>query len=131
MKFQNMSASLVIGIALLLMACGDGNGNKGTSSGIFVDSPVDGLHFTTSSNPMGGFTSGGGHFECQAGDTVMFFIGTRQIGNPQPCPSEFVTAVSVLGASSVTAPEVINLAQLLMTLATSVTSTLLTLPQPL
>jgi hypothetical protein len=58
MKFQNMSASLVIGIALLLMACGgDGNGNKGMSSGIFVDSPVDGLHFTTSSNPMGGFTS--------------------------------------------------------------------------
>src|SRR5437868_6594721 len=132
MKFQNMSASLVIGIALLLMACGgDGNGNKGTSSGIFVDSPVDGLHYTTSSNPMGGFTSGGGHFECQAGDTVTFFIGTRQIGNPQPCPSEFVTAVSVLGASSVTAPEVINLAQLLMTLATSVTSTLLMLPQPL
>src|SRR5437868_9922675 len=131
MKFQNMSASLVIGIALLLMACGDGNGNKGTSSGIFVDSPVDGLHFTTSSNPMGGFTSGGGHFECQVGDTVTFFIGTHQIGNPQPCPAEIVTAVSVLGASSVTAPDVVNLAQLLMTLATSVTPTLMTLPQPL
>ena len=130
MKFQNMSAPLVIGMALLLVACGSGSGN-GTSTGIFVDSPVDGLHFTTSSNPMGGFTSGGGHFECQAGDTVMFFIGTRQIGNPQPCPSEIVTAVSVLGASSVTAPEVINLAQLLMTLATSVTPALMTLPQTL
>ena len=113
-----------------LVACGSDSGN-GTSTGIFVDSPVDGLHFTTSSNPMGGFTSGGGHFECQAGDTVMFFIGTRQIGNPQPCPSEIVTAVSVLGASSVSAPEVINLAQLLMTLATSVTPALMTLPQTL
>ena len=104
MKFQTMSAPLVIGMVLLLVACSDGNANKGTSSGIFVDSPVDGLHFMTSSNPMGGFTSGGGHFECQAGDTVTFFIGTHQIGNPQPCPSEIVRAVSVLGASSVTAP---------------------------
>ena len=131
MKVQNMGAPLVIGMSLLLVACGSGNGDKETSTGIFVDSPVDGLHFTTSSNPTGGFTSGGGHFECQSGDVVMFFIGTRQIGNPQPCPSEIVTAVSVLGASSVTAPEVVNLAQLLMTLATSVTSALMTLPQPL
>ena len=132
MKLQIISALLVIGMTLLLVACGDGNGDKGTSStGTFFDSPVDGLHFTTSSNSMDGFTSGGGHFECQIGDTVRFFIGTHQIGNPQPCPSEIVTAVSVLGASSVTAPEVVNLAQLLMTLATSVTPTLMTLPQTL
>ena len=62
---------------------------------------------------------------------MRFFIGTFQIGNPQPCPSGIVTAVSVLGASSVTAPEVVNLAQLLMTLAASVTATLMTLPQTL
>ena len=131
MKFQNGSAPFVMGTALLLMACGDGKGDQGTSSGIFVDSPVDGLSFMTSANPMAGVTSGGGHFECQAGDTITFFLGTRQIGNPQLCPTEIVTAVSVLGASSVTAPEVINLAQLLMTLATSVTPTLMTLPQTL
>jgi hypothetical protein len=131
-KRQIASALRGIGMALLLVACSDGSsGDKETSTGIFVDSPVDGLHFTTSSNSMGGFTSGGGHFECQVGDTVRFFIGTHQIGNPQPCPSEIVTAVSVLGASSVTAPEVVNLAQLLMTLATSVTPTLMTLPQTL
>ena len=97
--------------------------NEETSTGIFVDSPVDGLHFTTSSNPTGGFTSGGGHFECQSGDVVMFFLGTRQIGNPQPCPSEIVTAVSILGAASVTAPEVVNLARLLMTLPAGALST--------
>lgn len=131
MTVQNISAPFVIGMSVLLVACGSSNGDNETSTGIFVDSPVDGVHFTTSSNPTGGFTSEGGHFECQSGDVVMFFLGTRQIGNPQPCPSEIVTAVSVLGASSVTAPEVVNLAQLLMTLATSVTPALMTLPQPL
>jgi len=131
MTLEKVSPVLVIGSALLLVACGDGNGDKGTSTGTFVDSPVDALHFTTSSNPTGGFTSEGGHFQCQAGDVVRFFIGTLQIGNPQPCPAEIVTAVSVLGASSVTAPEVVNLAQLLMTLATNVTTTLITLPQTL
>ena len=127
-----LSTILVIGVAGFLVSCGDGSsGNKGVSTGIFVDSRVDGLQYATSSHPKAGFTHEGGHFQCDFGDTVTFFIGTIQIGNPQPCPSDIVTAVSVLGTSSVTAPEVVNLAQLLMTIATSVTSTVITLPHTL
>jgi hypothetical protein len=131
-------AMVVVG-CLASASCGDNSGGDGggtpaasaSVTGTFVDSPVDGLRYTTTSNPGGGFTSGGGHFQCQPGDVVRFFIGTRQLGNEQPCSSDVVTAVSVLGASSVTAPQVVNLSQLLLTLATTITPALITIPQTL
>jgi FG-GAP repeat/Divergent InlB B-repeat domain len=142
MKSEVVKTALVIGVSMLLAACGGGSSTSesgGTSpantttitSGTFVDSSVDGLPYSTSSNPAGGITGGGGHFQCQPGDTVRFFLGARQIGNAQPCSSDTVTVVSVLGAASVTDPQVVNLTQLLLTLATSVTPSVMTLPQPL
>ena len=124
---------------MLLAACSGGSSSDGggtspaatPTTGTFIDSPVDGLRYTTSSNPAGGLTSGGGHFQCQPGETMTFFLGMRQIGNAQPCSSDAVTVVSVLGATSVTDPQVVNVAQLLMTLATTVTPSVMTLPQPL
>src|SRR5690242_4115439 len=115
MKSEVVKTALVIGVSMLLAACGGGSSTSesgGTSpantttitSGTFVDSSVDGLPYSTSSNPAGGITGGGGHFQCQPGDTVRFFLGARQIGNAQPCSSDTVTVVSVLGAASVTDP---------------------------
>jgi hypothetical protein len=62
---------------------------------------------------------------------VTFFLGTLKIGNAQPCSADALTAVSVLGATSVTDLQVVHVTQLLMTLATSVTPSVMTLPQPL
>src|SRR5215469_4578332 len=126
-RYRNITnAGVLVLLCLSLMNCsggGDGGGGGGgattasSPASTFVDSPVDGLHFTTPpSNPAGGLTSGGGHFQCQLGDTVTFDLGGRKIGNPQSCSSNIVTVVSVLGATSATAPEVVNLAQLLLTL---------------
>jgi len=67
---------------------------------------------------------------------VTFYYGptnTFKIGNPLSCPSSpsIVTTVFLLGASSVTDPSVINLAQLLMTLDTKINPNALTMPVPL
>ena len=137
MKSGTLKTALVIGVGMLLAACGAGSSSSGgggttpaatLTTGTFVDSPVDGLHYTTSSNPAGGLTSGGGHFQCQPGDTVTFFLGTLQIGNAQPCSADAVTVVSVLGATTVTDLQVVHVTQVLMTLATSVTPSVMTLP---
>ena len=111
---------------LFLSACGGGSGEGGAGSppvatplsisGTFVDSPVDGLHYTSlPSNPAGSVTQNGGHYQCQPGDSMTFDLGGRVIGNPQPC-GPIVTALSVFGATSMTDQRVVNLSQLLLTL---------------
>ena len=107
---------------LALAACSGGESGGGTASvatpitGTFVDSPVNGLHYTTlPSNPAGGVTVNGGQYQCAPGDTVTFDLGGRVIGTGQPC-GEQVTVVSVFGATSITDLRVRNLAQLLLTL---------------
>ncbi len=108
--------------ALLLAACSSGESGGGAASvaapvtGTFVDSPVNGLHYTSvPSNPVGGMTTNGGQYQCVPSDTVTFDLGGRVIGTGQPC-GELVTAVSVFGATSITDLRVRNLAQLLLTL---------------
>ena len=142
MKGWNQSLYKVVACATLLLglaSCsgGDGGGGGGTppaaspTTGTFVDSLVDGLHFTSPpSNPAGGFTSGGGHFQCQSGDNVTFDLGGKVIGNPQPCSSNVVTAVSVFAATDITDPKVVNLSKLLLTLG-PIVKDVIQIPQPL
>lgn len=103
---------------------------KALIQGTFIDRPVDGVRYTTASNPVGGYTSGGGHYLCHLGETVTFFLGTRQLGVSQPC-TEVVTVASLLRATSLTDPQVVNLAQLLMTLDSQVSPDVITIPVPL
>ncbi len=103
---------------------------KALITGTLVDRPVDGIRYITSTNPVGGVTSGGGHYLCHAGETVTFFLGTRQLGVSQPC-SEVVTVAALLRATSLTDPQVVNLAQLLMTLDNQVSPDVITIPAPL
>ncbi len=115
-----------IGVAawLAFVACSGGeSGGGGAASvaapitGTFVDSPVNGLHYTSPpSNPAGGVTANGGQYQCGPGDTVTFDLGGRVIGTGQTC-GELVTVVSVFGATSITDLRVRNLAQLLLTLS--------------
>jgi hypothetical protein len=114
----------VICAALFLAACSSGgnDGGGGTPAaatpitGTFVDSPVNGLHYTSPpSNPAGGVTANGGQYHCMTGDTVTFDLGGRTIGSGQPC-GPLVTVVSVFGATSTADPRVVNLSRLLLTL---------------
>ena len=109
---------------LFLAACSSGGGDGGGgapaatthTTGTFVDSPVNGLHYTSPpSNPAGGFTTNGGQYQCMPGDTVIFDLGGRTIGTGHPC-GPLVTVVSVFGATSTADTRVRNLSQLLLTL---------------
>ncbi len=120
---SRLSIAAVGMLALLaLAACSGGESGGGAAStatpitGTFVDSPVNGLHYTSvPSNPADGVTANGGRYQCVPGDTVTFDLGGRVIGTGQPC-GELVTVVSVFGATSITDLRVRNLAQLLLTL---------------
>lgn len=112
----------LVGLAVLLTSCGgDGGGGGGTPPvaaplpGVFVDSPVEGLGYTTSSG-LSGTTDANGSFGYNPGDTVAFTIFGRAIGGAVPA-TPVVTALSVFNATSLTDPRVLNLSQLLLTLA--------------
>ena len=61
---------------------GDGGGNPPVeqTSGVFVDAPVAGLSYTTSSN-VSGVTDAEGRYNYNVGDTVTFSIGNLVIGS--------------------------------------------------
>lgn len=139
MLMRTIVSSFVI-VTALIAGCSSGgdSGGGGTPpaaspiSGKFVDSTVDGLHYTSPpSNPVGGVTTNGGQYQCMPGDSVTFDLGGRTIGTPQPC-GPLTTAVSVFGATSVTDPSVVNLARLLLTLGGLPNSNnVIQLPSPL
>ena len=115
---------LTVGLVSLLAlgACGSGgNGGGGTppaaapSVGKFIDSPVQGLHYTTQPSNLFGFTDAQGQYNYRLGDTVVFDIGGRPIGNPVTGAPE-VTPLSLFNTTNINDPKVVNLAQLLLTL---------------
>lgn len=61
-------------LSLLLTACGGGGSSSSLSTSTFVDSPVQGLYYVTSSG-VTGVTDAAGTFEFNEGDTVTFKIG--------------------------------------------------------
>jgi hypothetical protein len=127
MKSGMMTVMCAFGLAVALTACSSGGDSDGgspppatTTTGTFVDSPVNGLGYRSPSRPAENFTQNGGQFNCQVGELVTFFLGhaNRVVGTPQLCSGSplVVTAVSVLGKSSASDPEVVNLSRLLLTL---------------
>ena len=112
-KLLTLSASV-----LLLSACGGGGGSDGgnitpPSTGIFVDSPVAGLHYATPSRS--GATNALGEYEYLPGETVTFSIGGIVLGSTPAGP--VVTPLSLVsGAADASDPVVTNIVRLLMTL---------------
>lgn len=112
--------SLVCAIA----ACssgGDGGGGGTTPAaaplaGVFIDSPVQGLGYLTQPSGLSGVTNANGQFNYNPGDTVTFTLYGRTIGAAVPA-GPVVTALSVFNATNLTDPQVMNLVQLLLTLA--------------
>ena len=130
-------------LAALLTACGSGvsinastNGSAGTSTtaaptptlvGTFVDAPVAGLGYSTSSS-SGGCTSNSpcvtnslGQFLYAPGDIVTFYAANVQLGSASPSAaldgSTTVTPISLVpGAAGVTDPTVTTIAAFLNTL---------------
>lgn len=71
-------------LALGLSACGGSSGGSdkavqgATLTGLFVDAPVQGLRYTTTT--QSGFTGADGGFRYVVGETVEFFVGDIRLG---------------------------------------------------
>jgi len=81
-------------------------------TGIFVDSPVEGLRYICSSGATG-VTNTQGEFTCEAKDTVVFFLGTIPLAIVDM--TETLTPLALFNGDEESA---LNFAQLLQTLDT-------------
>ena len=88
------------GLSLLAIgACssgGDGGGGGAPSaaaplSGVFVDSPVQGLGYSATPSGLSGVTDANGRFNYNAGDTMTFTLYGRTIASNVPVPANGVT----------------------------------------
>lgn len=77
MRRKSVFASLLL--VLLLAGCG-GDGGQGMVSGVFVDSAVEGVSYTTSSGGSG-TTDSAGTLNYLPGDTITFSIGDLVLGS--------------------------------------------------
>ena len=127
---------LVLSVAL--SACGGGGDGGGTppvaapSTGVFIDSPVQGLTYSSAPSGLSGLTGPNGEFLYRAGDRVAFSTGGRFIAEVPAQPQ--ITPFLLLGNTavpSVTHVGPVNLAQLLLALDTVPGTETITLPATL
>lgn len=116
---------LMLAVAVVaLAACGGGGGGSDKKDppitgpileGKFIDSPVEGLGYRTSSG-LDGVTLVGGIYKYHDGDTVIFFIGSIELGEADAAP--IMTPVSIVPQADGNSghPRVVNIARLLQTL---------------
>lgn len=108
---------VIISLFLLLSACSSGGGNSpdnnATQSGVFIDSPVEGLSYASAT--LNGTTDADGAFSYKTNETVTFSIGDITLGSTSG--AAVITPVDMVnGATSETDPVVTNIARFLQTL---------------
>jgi Cysteine-rich secretory protein family/Putative metal-binding motif len=104
-------------IALALVGCGGGGGSSASGAavneGTFVDSPVEGLTYSTETRF--GITDSHGRFRFLEGETVAFFIEDLELG--QAPASQTLTPLDIVaGAGGITDQRVTNIARTLQSL---------------
>jgi len=113
---KTIQVCICIFALLILTACGDGGSSSSGSNvqnGVFIDSAVEGVTFTTAT--QSGTTDSDGSFSYLPGEIVSFYIGDILIGSAQGqdqlTPLEFVP-----GAIDETDPQVTNILRFLQSL---------------
>ena len=96
---------LASALATALSACGGGGGGSNTATGIFKDSNVGGMTYTSGS--ITGVTGADGSFTYERGQPVTFSLGGVVIGTADG--KEVVTPVDLVASGSSTSPEVLNI----------------------
>jgi uncharacterized protein YkwD len=107
-------------VALVTFGCGGGGGSGGSSSGgatandgSFVDSPVEGLTYSTETRF--GTTDRNGRFKFLDGETVTFFLEDLELG--QAPAAEMLSPLDIVdGATGITDRRVTNIARILQSL---------------
>lgn len=90
------------------------SGNQESLTGVFLDSPVQGLYYETET--LNGYTNANGQFSYLEGELVTFFVGNIKIGSA--IGQEEITPVTIASTTNATieTPEVKNIAAFLQTL---------------
>ena len=96
--------------ASLLTACGNSDAPKTIKQGVFVDAPVEGLSYVTTSG-LTGTTNAAGVFNYVAGDSVTFSLGSVKF--PSVVAGDLVSPLELTGASSANHPGALAIARLL------------------
>jgi len=102
-------------LCLTLIGCGKGGSddNNETLQGVFVDSFVVGLSYSTATHS--GITNDKGEFSYQAGETVSFSLGNIAFG--RVIAASVITPIDLVdGAQDANHPTVTNMIRLLQTL---------------
>jgi hypothetical protein len=109
-------ATAILGLSLI--GCGGGGGSSAgdttTNTGIFVDSPVEGLKYSTST--LSGFTNNKGEFQYKTGEEVKFSIGNLALGSAKG--GELMTPLTLTGESDLNniSSKATNIARILQSL---------------
>lgn len=107
---------IAVGAAFCLLLTGCGGGSPGSEetilTGIFVDSPVEGITFAT--DTQSGTTTASGDFTYLAGELVTFSIGATQL--PAVAAKAQVTPIDIAATSSTPTAMTTNIARLLQSL---------------
>lgn len=118
MKNKHLLAILFSSLfAILMTACGGGGGGGTSSStpqqGVFLDSAVNGMTYTSASHS--GITDANGTFDYEPGERITFSIGGIEIGTA--IAASTLTPISLVpGAADETHPTVVNITRFLLTL---------------
>lgn len=117
MKSFFRAMGIAMAFSAAVAACGGGGGDGGTSAstqtGIFSDSPVEGLTYVTGG--VTAKTNAAGQFTYTAGQTVTFKVGDIVLGTVTP--KALVTPITlVTGATNELDPTVTNISKFLQTI---------------
>ena len=101
---------------LLVAACGGGGGGGSItpSTGVFLDSPVNGINYRTASGS--GKTNASGEFPFLAGETVTFSVGNIDL--PSAAANSTITPLDLANSTDVNHQVVSNILVLLQSLDT-------------
>ena len=82
-KSFKLSLAVIFTLSLGFTGCGGGSSDSSTTTntqtGIFVDAPVQGLHYITATQD--GYTNDKGEFKYVSGETVEFKLGNLSLGS--------------------------------------------------
>ena len=99
--------------ASILLGCGGGPGDTTTqtTTGYFIDAPVEGIEYSTSSG-ITGTTGKNGEFEYKEGDTVTFKVGNIILGSTRG--AFIVTPLDLANTTDTSDQKVRNIAGLIL-----------------
>ena len=81
--------------AILLVGCGSSDSSSSSNTGYFVDAPVAGCEYNTSSG-ISGVTGEYGKFKYNVGDEVTLKLGKLVLGTSEPGTNDIITPKSLI-----------------------------------